>query len=159
MHRVVLQVDDRLSGVLVRVEFDESETPIGLHTDLDDVPVSLEQRDEVGLGRVRDEVSDVDGRVKCTGLVSDGLEVERPSLEVGWRGCTSEPDSGSTGLGLLVGPVHTDRSGAKPFAVHCRDGLLGVRLVPEGEKYGARCALAFHPGHDLFNTAPNSPER
>ena len=132
MNRVVLQVDDRLSGMLVRVQFDESEAPIGLHADLDDVPVSLEQRDEVGLGRVRDEVSDVDGRVECTGLASDGLEVEGTSLEVGWRGCTSETDSGSTSLGLLVGPVDTDRPGAKPFTVHRRDGLLSVRLVSRG---------------------------
>jgi hypothetical protein len=155
MYRIVLQVDDRLSGVLVCIKFDESETPIGLHADLDDVPVSLEQRDKVGLCGVRDEVSNVDGRVKCARLVGDGLEIERTSLEVGWRGCTSETASGSTGLGFLVGPVDTDRPGAKPFAVHRRDGLLSVRLVPKGEKCGERCALASYKQHVVSNSTPD----
>ena len=130
MHRVVLQVDDGLSGVLVCVEFDESETSVGLHTDLDDISVSLEKRDEVGLSGIWDKVADVDGRVESTGLVGDGLEIERTTLEVGWCWCTSETGTGSAGLCLLVGPVDTNGSGAKPFTVHRRDGLLCIRLVP-----------------------------
>ena len=50
MNHRTLQVDDRVRSVLVRVEFDECESSIGLHTDFDDVSESLKQRDQVGLG-------------------------------------------------------------------------------------------------------------
>jgi hypothetical protein len=56
------QVDDRHGCVLVRVELDKGEPSVGLHADLDDVAEALEQGDEVGLGRVRDEVATVNCR-------------------------------------------------------------------------------------------------
>lgn len=62
------EVGDGVGGVLVRVELDEGEAAIGLHADLDDVAEALEERDEVGLGRVGREVADVDGRVVRGGL-------------------------------------------------------------------------------------------
>lgn len=71
MHRRPLQVDNRHRRVLVRVEFDKGEPPVGLHADLDDVAEALEEGDDVGLRGVGDEVTDVDGRVERGSLNDD----------------------------------------------------------------------------------------
>ncbi|KZW02395.1 hypothetical protein EXIGLDRAFT_456408 [Exidia glandulosa HHB12029] len=49
-------------GVLVCVELDERGAAVGLHADLGDVANALEERAEARLGRVRDQVADVDVR-------------------------------------------------------------------------------------------------
>lgn len=60
----------------MRVEFDECESAIGLHADLDNVTIALEEGYEVCLCGVRDEISDVDCRVVFGGLEEDLIERE-----------------------------------------------------------------------------------
>lgn len=82
VHHRAVEVDDGVGSVLVRVELDKGEAAVGLHADLDDVAEALEERDEVGLGRVGRQVSDVDGRVVRGSLGDDRVvlrEEERKS--------------------------------------------------------------------------------
>lgn len=69
MYHLSLKLYNRHGCMLVRVQLDESETTIGLHADLRQVSDRLEQRDQVCLGAVRDEVADIDGRVVGGGLL------------------------------------------------------------------------------------------
>ena len=71
MNELILQVRDSKRGVLMRVQFHESEPSIGLHTDFDDVAVALKERDEVCLRGIRDEVADVNGSVEIGCLRCD----------------------------------------------------------------------------------------
>ena len=150
MNELVLKLHNGQRGILVRVKLDESESSVGLHADLDNVAVALEQRDEVGLSSVRDEVANVYGRI-VLGRLRDDLFVRhacRAGSTAGTAiaGPTTHTAAASTApvcarrgvvapgptaarLRLLISPVDTDRTRSEPFAVHCRDGLLGVRLV------------------------------
>ena len=55
---------------MVGIQFDKSESSIGLHPDLGDVSIALEQRDEVGLGGVGDKIANVDCTVEIGCLSS-----------------------------------------------------------------------------------------
>lgn len=77
-----LELDDRACGVLVRVELDEREAAVGLHTDLDDVAEAGKERDEVRLSRVGDEVPDVDGRVVRGRLRNDDFKLGSAQMSV-----------------------------------------------------------------------------
>lgn len=81
---------------------------------------NLEERDEVGLGRVGDEVSNVNGRVEGRGLGDDNIVAEGSALEVDGSGSTSSTSrsrrgaretTGTTGLGLLLECKETNVDG------------------------------------------------
>ena len=69
---------------MVGIKFDECESSIGLHSDFDDIAVSLEEWDKVGLSRIRNKVPDVDRGVEFGCLSADGLVGLRWSGDVGW---------------------------------------------------------------------------
>src|SRR6266851_8495022 len=73
MDHLSLKLDNGHSGVLMRVQFDESEAAISLHTYLRQISDRLEQRDQIRLSAVRDEIANVDGRVVRGCLLHDRL--------------------------------------------------------------------------------------
>ena len=66
---------------MVTVEFDKCESSIGLHPDFDNITITLEKRDQVGLTDIRDEIADVDCCVEFRSLGGD--DIVRESW--GWR--------------------------------------------------------------------------
>ena len=66
---------------MVTVEFDKCESSIGLHPDFDNITITLEKRDQVGLTDIRDEIANVDCRIKFRSLGGD--DIVRKSW--GWR--------------------------------------------------------------------------
>lgn len=81
MYWLILQVCDCHSGIVVTIEFDKCESSIGLHSNLDNVTITLEKRDQVGLADVWDKITDVYCRVELGSLSSD--DIVRQSW--GWR--------------------------------------------------------------------------
>ena len=152
---LTLELDDGHRGVLMRIKLDESEATVRLHADLREVANRLEEGDEIGLSRVRDEVADVDGGVIRGSLGYHGLVRERPTLEVHRRWGPSAHASAHGGgaaascaLSLLVGPVDADRARAKPLAIHSGDGLFSIGLVAEGKETVATRLAGVHVPHD-----------
>ena len=138
--------------MLVRIQLYKGESAVRLHADFRQVTDGLEEGDKVCLGAVRDKVADVDGAVVCGSLLNDGLVRERTALEVdGGRGAASTSTASSRRgrgtLGLLVRPVDTNSTRAKPLAVHRRDSLLSVCLVPECEEAIATRFTRVHVPH------------
>lgn len=109
MNELTLKLYNRHRSVLVRVEFHEGETAVRLHSDLDDVAVTLEdvdsisfanetlahlatyleKRNEVGLAGVGDKISDVDSRVESWSLSDNDIVTDRSTLEVDGSGSVS----------------------------------------------------------------------
>jgi hypothetical protein len=54
------EVNDGHGRVLVCVELDKGEATVCLHANLDNVAKALEERDQVGLCRVGDEIAAID---------------------------------------------------------------------------------------------------
>lgn len=154
MDHLALQLHDRHGRMFVRVKFDEGEPAIGLHTDFREVADGLEQGNEVSLGAERDEVADVDSAIVRWGLLNNRLIREGSAREIHRCGCTacagSRLDTSNRwcALRLLVGPVDTDCSGAKPFAVHRSNRLLSIRLIPESQKPVSTRLARVHVPHD-----------
>jgi len=150
-----LELDDSHRGVLVGVQFNESEASVGLHPDLGEIATRLEKRDEIGLGGVRCEVSDVDGAIVRRGLLDYGLVGKRAAGEV-YRGRDADAGRGTAGrdsdwwptLGLLVCPIDSDGTRTQPFAIHGRDCLLGISLVAEGKEPVTARFSGVHIPHD-----------
>ena len=53
---------------MVTVEFNKCEPSIGLHPDFDNITITLEKRDQVGLADIGDEIANVDCRVEFGSL-------------------------------------------------------------------------------------------
>lgn len=68
---VTVELTDGHGSILMRVHLDKSETPISLHTGLDDIAKVLEQRNEVVLGGVRGEVANITCRLPLGSLVDN----------------------------------------------------------------------------------------
>ena len=115
----------------------------------------MEERDEIGLGGVRSEVSDVDGAVVRRGLLDHGL-VGKGATRVVDRGRNADAGGragggGSYGrgaLGLLVRPIDSNGTRAQPLAVHRSNRLFGVGLVAEGEETVTTRFSGVHIPHD-----------
>ena len=139
VHHLTLQLNDRHSSMLVCVKLDKRKATISLHANFGKIADRLEQRNEVRLGAVGDQVTDINCRVVGRRLLDNGLIGEGTTLEVDWCRCSAE-GSGGTGrrcrssLGFLICPVDTDGTRAEPFPVHGGDGLFSVCLVPEREE-------------------------
>ena len=73
VYELVLQMSDGERRVLMCIKLDKGESPVGLHTNLDDVPVSLKEGDKIGLGGIGDEVANVNGSIEVWCLSCDGL--------------------------------------------------------------------------------------
>lgn len=58
---------------MVTVEFDKCESSIGLHPDFDNITITLEKRDQVGLTDIRDEIANVNCRVEFRSLSGDDI--------------------------------------------------------------------------------------
>jgi hypothetical protein len=155
VNHLPLKLDDSHSSVFVGVKFYESEAAVCLHPDFGKVTTRLEKWDEIGLGGVRSEVSDVDGAVVRRCLLDYGLVGKRTAgkadrgrnADVGGR----TGGSGSYGwgaLGLLICPVDSNSTRAEPFAIHGSDRLLGISLVAEGEETVTTRFSGVHVPHD-----------
>jgi len=115
----------------------------------------LEERDEIGLGGVRSEVSDVDSGVVSGSLLDYGLVREGTTGETNWgRNADASGGTGGSGsygrgaLGLLICPVDSNGTRAQPFAVHGSDCLFGISLVAKGEETVATRFSRVHVPHD-----------
>ena len=114
----------------------------------------MEERDEIGLGSVRGEVSDVDGAVVRGGLLDHGLVGEGTTGKAD-RGRNADVGGGAVGglwgwgaLGLLVCPVDSNSARTKPFTIHGSDCLLGISLVAKGEETVTARFSGVHVPHD-----------
>ena len=155
MDHLSLKLDDGHSGVLVSVQLDECEATISLHAYLRQIPDRLEERDQVRLSAVRDEIANVDGRVVRGGLLHDRLVREGATQEIhrSWgssatahRGASRT--GGGTTLSLLIGPVDTNGARAEPLAVHSGDGLLSIGLVAKCQETVATRLARVHVPHN-----------
>ena len=140
MHHLTLKLNDRHSSMLVGVKLDEREATISLHANLGKIADRLEQRNEVCLGAIGYQVTDVNSGVVRRCLLYNGLVGEGTALEIDWCRCSTKCSGGtgrrscSSSLSFLIRPVDTDGTGAEPFPVHGSDGLFSVCLVPEREE-------------------------
>ena len=155
MNHLSLELDDSHRSVLMSVKFDKSEAAVGLHPDLGEIATRLEERDEIGLGSVWSEVSDVDSAVVCGGLLDYRLVGKGATGEVdGGRnadasgGAVGGDSHGRSALGLLVRPIDSNSTRAQPFAIHGSDCLLGISLVTEGEEAVTTRFSGVHIPHD-----------
>ena len=73
MDHLSLELDDSHSSVLMSVKLDESEAAVCLHPDFGQITARLEERNEICLGGVRCEVSDVDSGVVSGCLLDYGF--------------------------------------------------------------------------------------
>ncbi len=73
MDHLSLKLDDGHSGVLVCIQLHKCETAIGLHPYLRKISNRLEERDQIRLGAIRDEVANVDSGVVSGRLLHDSL--------------------------------------------------------------------------------------
>ena len=143
MHHLTLQLNDCHSSMLVCIKLNERKATISLHANFGKIADRLEQRNEVCLGAVGYQVANINSGVVRRRLLDNGLVGERTTLEIDWCRCSTERPSGTRrrccyccccSLSFLIRPVDTDSAGAEPFSIHGSDGLLSVRLVPEGEE-------------------------
>ena len=139
MHHLTLELNDRHSSMLMCVKLNECKATIGLHTNLGKIADRLEQRDEVCLGAVGYQVTDINSGVVRRRLLDNGFVGEGTTLEIDRCRCSTER-SGRTrrrygsSLSFLIRPVDTDGAGAEPFSIHGGDSLFSVCLVPEREE-------------------------
>jgi hypothetical protein len=86
MDHLSLKLDDSHCGVLVRVQLHKCETAISLHAYLRKISNRLEERDQIRLSAVRDEIANVDGSVVRGSLLHDCFVREGTAQEVhrGW---------------------------------------------------------------------------
>lgn len=68
MYWLILEMRNCHGGIVMTVEFNKCESSIGLHPNFDNITVTLEKRDQVGLTDIRDEITNVDCRVEFGGL-------------------------------------------------------------------------------------------
>lgn len=73
MNHLSLQLNDRHSGMLMGVKFDEGKSTVGLHADFRKIANGLEKRDKVRLGAVGNQVSNINRRIVCGCLLDDGF--------------------------------------------------------------------------------------
>lgn len=154
---VPVQLADGHGGVLVGIHFDKGETPVGLETGLDDETKVLEQRNNVGLGRVGSQITNVAGSLPGRRLIDNHVvAVDAMSREVvvavrgGWGHahllhCLL---LGNGRLALLVGPVAADGTGPEPLAIHGAQGLFGIWALTESNEAIATGAAGLHIPHD-----------
>ena len=158
MNHLSLELDNSHSSMLVGVKFDESKATVCLHPDFGKITTRLEKWDEIGLGGVRSEVSNIDGAVVRRGLLDYGLvgngtagEVDRGGdADASGRtvGSGSGYSRGRSALSLLICPVDSDSTRTEPFAVHGSDCLLGISLVAECEETVTTRFSGVHVPHD-----------
>ena len=115
----------------------------------------MEKGDEIGLGGVWSEVSNVDSAVVRGGLLDHSLVGERATGKID-RGRNADASGGTAGsgsdgwgaLGLLIRPVDSNSTRAEPLAIHGSDCLFGVGLVAEGEETVTTRFSGVHVPHD-----------
>lgn len=154
---VAVELANGNGSVLMSVHLDESKSTVALEARLDNIAKVLEKRNEVGLGGVRSQVADVDGRLPLGGLVDNHvvrLHAVGREMVVSIRGGRGHAHGGhglllgDGGLALLVGPVATNGTGAEPLAVHGAQRLFSIRTVAEGDETVATRATRLHIPHD-----------
>lgn len=139
------------------VHLDESKSTIRLESSLGDVSEVLEKRDQVGLGSVRCEITNIARRLPLRGLLDNhvvALYSVRGEVMVAKGGGGGHAHGGhglllrDGGLSLLVGPVATDCPGAQPFAIHGAESTLSVGTIPESNETVAAGPPRLHVPHD-----------
>jgi hypothetical protein len=139
------------------VHLDESEPTIRLESSLGNISKVLEQRNQVRLRRVRGEVTDVASGLPLGCLLNDHVialdTVSREMMVTKWsgRGHSHRCHSlllGDGGLTLLVSPIATDCTRAKPFAIHGAKRPLSLSAIAESHKPIATGAAGLHVPHD-----------
>jgi hypothetical protein len=80
MYWLILQMRNCHGGIMVTVELDKCESSIGLHPNFDNITITLEKRNQIGLTDIGDEIANVDCRVEFGGL--SGYDIVRESW--GW---------------------------------------------------------------------------
>lgn len=156
VHVVPVEAADGLSGVLVAIHLDESETTIRLESRLNHVAKVLEQRNHVIGGGIRGEVSDVAGGLVGGRLVDNHLVAlhsvsGKVVVTERRRGGHSHGRHGlllrNRGLTLLVCPVAADGTGTEPLAIHGAECLLGIGAVAECDEAITTGSAGFHVPH------------
>ena len=113
--------------VLVGIHLDECKAPIGLKARLRDESKILEKWHKIILCGVWCEISNVAGSLPCRSLRNDHFVALHPvcwemMMAVGGCWCHTHGGHrlllGDRWLAFLVGPIASDGSGSKPFAVH-----------------------------------------
>lgn len=139
------------------IHLDECKAAVGLETRLDDVAEVLEKGHEVILSGVGSQVADIAGRLPSRGLGDNHVIAVN---SVGREVVVSIRSGGSKthllhslllsdgGLTLLVGPVATNGTRSKPFAIHRAQSLLGIGTVAESNEAIATGATGLHVPHD-----------
>lgn len=155
---VTRKLADGHCGVLVGVHLDESEAAVRLEASFNDVSEILEKRDKIILGGVWGEVSDVAGSLPLWSLGHNHLVAlsatgwEAMVGAVGSSGCHSHSLHRllmrKGWLSLLIRPVATDCTRAKPFPVHGAEGLFSFTSITERHKAVATRSTGFHIPHD-----------
>ena len=115
----------------------------------------MEEGNEIRLGGVWGEVSDVDGGVVRRGLLDYGLvgngtagKIDRGRNSDGCGGTAWCGAYGWAALSLLICPIDSDGTRAEPLAVHGGNCLLSVGLVAEGEETVTTRFSRIHIPHD-----------
>lgn len=117
------------------IHFDEGKSAVSLQAGLNDVAKILEERNKVVLSRVRSQITHIAGGLPLGSLLDDhivALDAVRGEMVV--AECRGRGDSHGGHclllrdgrLSLLVGPIATDGTRAKPLAVHRAQSLLCI---------------------------------
>ena len=154
---VAVELANCHGGVFVGIHLDESKTAVGLEASFRHVAEVLEQRNEIGLGGVRSEVTNVAGGLPLRGLLHDhvvALHTVSGEVVMSERSGRRHAHGGHSlllrdgGLSFLVGPVAADGTRPEPFAVHGAERPLGISAVAESDEPIAARSARLHIPHD-----------
>lgn len=144
-------------GIFMGVHLDECKATVGLESCLNNEPEILEQGNEIILGGIRCEVSDVAGCLPLGSLLNNHVIALHT---VCWEMVVTERSSWShshschslllrdRGLSLLVGPVATNCARTEPLAIHGVQSLFSIWTLTERNETIATRATSFHIPHD-----------
>ena len=111
MDHLSMKFSNGLSGVLVRIHLHECDAAISLHVYLRKVSDRSEERDQVRLGAIRDEISNVDGSVVRGRLPRNCV------VRVGRSSCSVQP---------LLPPPTRDGPSMDYLSLELNNGHSGV---------------------------------
>lgn len=154
---VAAQLANSHCCILVGIHLDESEPPIRLEASLDNISEVLEEWDQVILGGIRSQITDVASCLPCWGLLNNHIVALN---SMGGKVMVAEGSGRSHAhcrhclllrdgwLSLLIRPVASNSARPKPFAIHRTKCLLCILTLAEGNKSISSGAPSLHIPHD-----------
>lgn len=139
------------------VHLHKGKATVSLEASLNHEAEVLEQGNEIILRGVRCQISNIAGGLPLRSLLDNHIKaLDTVSGEMvvakGSGGCHAHGGHGlllrDGGLALLVGPVATNGTGSKPFAIHGTQGFLGIAPITECNETVSTRAAGLHVPHD-----------